>query len=89
MPLDAIKFLSFQPSSLREVWEFPGGSRGKEPICQCRRFERRQFDPWVGKIPGEEHGNPLQYSYLENPTVRGAWRATVHKVTESDTTEET
>ena len=25
------------------------------------------FDPWVGKIPGGGHGNPLKYSYLENP----------------------
>ena len=39
------------------------------------------FDLWVGKIPGEGHGNPLQYSCLENPMDRGAWRATVHGVT--------
>ena len=30
---------------------FPGGTSGKEPTCQCRRFKRHQFDPWVGKIP--------------------------------------
>ena len=30
---------------------FPGGSRGKEPTCQCRRPKRFRFDPWVGKIP--------------------------------------
>ena len=29
---------------------FPGGVRGKEPVCQCRRHKRRGFDPWVGKI---------------------------------------
>ena len=28
---------------------------------------RPGFDPWIGKIPGGEHGNPLQYSCLENP----------------------
>ena len=39
--------------------------------------------------PGEGHGNPLQYSCLENPMDRGAWRATVHGVTESGTTEHT
>ena len=35
----------------------------------------------AGLIPGEGHGNPLQYSCLENPIDRGAWRATVHGVT--------
>ena len=38
------------------------------------------FDPWVGKITGGRLSNPLQYSCLENPTDRGAWRATVHGV---------
>ena len=32
------------------------------------------------KFPGEGHGNPLQYSCLENLMDRGAWRATVHRV---------
>ena len=35
---------------------------------------------WVGKIPGEGNGNPLQYSCLENPMDRGTWQATVHGV---------
>ena len=39
------------------------------------------------KYPGGEHGNPLQYSCLENPMGRGAWWAAVHRVTETDTTE--
>ena len=34
--------------------------------------------PGPGRSPGEGNGNPLQYSCLENPIVRGAWRATVH-----------
>ena len=38
-----------------------------------------------GRSPGEGHGNPLQYSCLENPMDRGAWRATVHRVTKSQT----
>ena len=36
-------------------------------------------------IPGEGNGNPLQYSCLENPMDRGAWRATVHGVAMSRT----
>ena len=46
--------------------------------------------PESGRSPGGGHGNSLQYSCLENPIDRGAWRATVHEVTkESDTTEAT
>ena len=42
--------------------------------------------PGLERVPGEGNGNPLQYSCLENPMDRGAWWATVHGVTESDTT---
>ena len=38
-----------------------------------------------GRPPGEGNGNPLQYSYLENPMDGGAWRATVHGVAKSQT----
>ena len=38
-----------------------------------------------GRFPGEGHGNPLQYSYPENPMDRGAWRATIHRVAKSQT----
>ena len=37
----------------------------------------------LGRYPGEGNGNPLQYSYLENPMDREAQWATVHKVTKS------
>ena len=41
--------------------------------------------PGLGRCPREGHGNPLQYSCLENPLDGGAWWATVHKVTKSHT----
>ena len=39
--------------------------------------------PWLGRSPGGRKVNPLQYSCLENPMDRGAWRATVHRVSKS------
>ena len=42
--------------------------------------------PGSGRSSGEEHGNPLQYFCLGNPTDRRTWRAIVHGVAESDVT---
>ena len=39
--------------------------------------------PGSGRSPGGGHGNPLQYSCLENPKGRGTWKAIVHGVTQS------
>jgi len=39
--------------------------------------------PVLGRFPGGGHGNPFQYSCLENLMDRGAWQATVHRVAES------
>ena len=41
--------------------------------------------PGLGRSPGEGNGNPLQYYCLENPTDRGTWWATVHRVAKSQT----
>ena len=41
--------------------------------------------PGSGRPPGGGHGNPLQYSCLENPMDKGAWRAAVHEVAKSGT----
>jgi len=43
--------------------------------------------PGSGRSPGVGNSNPLQYSGLENPLDRRAWQASVHGVTESETTE--
>ena len=45
--------------------------------------------PELGRSPGGGHGNSLQYSFLENSVDRGAWKAIVHGVAESDMTEVT
>ena len=39
--------------------------------------------PELGRCPGEGHGNPLQYTCLENPMDRGGWQATVRRVAKS------
>ena len=41
--------------------------------------------PELGRSPGGEHGNPLQYSCLENPMDRRVWRAKVYGITKSGT----
>ena len=50
----------------------PGGTSGEASACQRRRPKRRGFNPWVGKILWRGHGNPLQYSCLDNPMDRRA-----------------
>ena len=56
---------------------FPGGSDGKESACNAGNLG---LIPGLGRSPGGGHGNPLQYSCLENPMDRGAWRFIVHGV---------
>ena len=57
---------------------FPGGSDSKESACNAGDLG---LIPELGRSPGDRHGNPLQYSCLENPMERRAWQATVHGVT--------
>ena len=51
------------------------------PPANARDLRYTGSIPGSGKSPGGGHGNPLQYSCLENPMDRGAWWATVHGVT--------
>ena len=69
----------------RHILGFLGDTSGKEPVCLFRRLKRCSFDPWVRKIPGGGNGNLFQYSCLENPMDRGAWKAAVHHVSKSQT----
>ena len=59
---------------------FTSGASGKEPAYQYRKHKRRGFIPWSGSSPGGGHGNPLQYSCLENPMDRGARWAMLPRV---------
>ena len=61
----------------------------KSPPANAGDIRDRGSIPGSGRSRGGGHGNPLQYSCLENPMDRVAWRATVHSVTELDTTEVT
>ena len=56
---------------------FPDGSDGKECVYNAGEPD---LIPGLGRYLGEENGNPLQYSSLENPMDRGVWQATVHGV---------
>ena len=57
---------------------FAGGSDGKEFACNAGD---KGLIFGSGRFPGRGHGYLLQYSCLENPTDRGAWRVAVHGVT--------
>ena len=77
-------FLKFKPPNRHfpVTRGFPGGSNSKESACSAGD---PGSIPGSGRSPGEENGNPLQYSCLEKPMDRGAWRPTwCH--TESDMT---
>ena len=57
----------------------------KNPIANAGDIRDEGLIPGLGTFLGGGHGNPLHYSCLENPTDRGAWQATVHRVEKSQT----
>ena len=61
---------------------FPGGTVGKE-AASSGDIRDMSLISGLGRSPRGGHGNPLQHSCLENPVDRGAWRAAVHRVIES------
>ena len=70
----------------------PGKSHGRRSPVGCSPWGRSESDMteqlhfhFSPSCIGEGNGNPLQYSCLENPVDRGAWQATVHRVTKSQT----
>ena len=72
-------------SQSQPVHSFPDGSAGKDlPAMQETQETLGGSLDWEDPLE-EENGNPLQYSCLKNPMDRGAWQATVHGVTRSQT----
>ena len=57
----------------------------KNPPINAEDIRDEVLIPALGRFPGGEHDNPFQYASLENPMDRGAWQATVHRVTKSQT----
>ena len=80
--LVAIAFSVLWAKTYQFFWGFPDGSNSQESTCNAGDLG---LIPRLGRSPGEGHGNPLQYSCLENPKDRGAWWATVHEVVKGQT----
>ena len=57
----------------------------KNPPAKAGDIRNEGSIPGSGRSPGGGPGNPLQYSCLENPMDREAWRATAHRVSKSQT----
>ena len=69
-------FLRGSPCPVR----LPGRTVVKNPLANAGDIADSGSIHGSGRSPGEGHGNPLQYSHLENPMDRGAWRASVREV---------
>ena len=81
-----VQFLGWE-DSLEKGWQptpvflgFPGGSDSKESTCNVGDLGSI---PGLRRSPGVGHGNPLQYSFLENSMNRGAWWVTAHGIAKS------
>ena len=61
---------------------FPGGAVIKNLAANAGDIDSV---PESGRFPGGGHGNPLQYSFLENPMGRGAWQSSTHEAEKSQT----
>ena len=68
-----------KPQIAVAYWGFPGGSEIKNLPINAGDIREPGLMPCQRRSPGGGHGNPLQYSCLENPMDRGAWQAIVTK----------
>ena len=66
-------------------WGFPDGAVVENSPTNPGDTGDVGLNPGLRRSPGRGNGNPLQYSCLENPMDRGAWRAAAHRVAKSQT----
>ena len=74
---------------LNVTLDFPDGASGKNLTANAGYLRDSGWIPGWGQSPGGGHGNSIQCFCLEIPMDRGAWWATVHRITESEMTEAT
>ena len=82
---EASQKLLFYGSITSDAWAFQVALVVKNLPTNAGDVREAGSVPGLGRCPGGRHGNPLQYSCLENPMDRGAWRATVPEVAKSQT----
>ena len=82
-----VSFFTCEMGTITISSGFPNDSNGKESTCNAgdppAKQEALGLIPGLGQSPGRGHGNPLQYSRLENPHDRGAWQDAVHGIAKS------
>ena len=78
-------FLLPKFNSPQDKYGLPWWLSDKESFCSAGVAGDVGWIPGLERSPGEGNDNPLQYSCLGNPMDRGAWRATVHRVSKSRT----
>ena len=81
-PLILFKLACFYTQECLRIVDFPAVSDGKESACNAGDS---CSIPGSGRSLEEGYGNPCQYSWLENSMNRGAWQATVHGISKSQT----
>ena len=77
---ETIYYSSKNKLCLQIPTDFPGETNGKTLPAMPRRYKNTALVPGSGRSPGGGHGNPLQYSCLENPVHRRTWPAAVYMV---------
>ena len=83
MLLQMAVFYSFLWLSNIPLWVSQVALVVENPSANAGDIRNQGSIPRLGRSPGGEHGNPLQYCCLENPMDKAAWQATVHRVAKS------